>query len=109
MYNIFHLSSCQIHVESDIDEFFSIIDLLSLMPQINHNFLINPFSPDMHISPTIHYNAGHSSMHINIGADESFLPSGHRSAATRGRVLHIASMLTVLEWRVVSLEHVLLL
>ena len=33
---------------------------------VNYNFLINPFSSDMHISPTIHYNAGHS----NTGADE---------------------------------------
>ena len=44
---------------------------------LNYNFLINPFSSDMHISPTIHYNAGHS-YKINTGADEfvaiNFLP-----------------------------------
>ena len=45
----------------------------SLAGILNYNFLINPFSCDMHISPTIHCNAGHSykiKIHINTGADE---------------------------------------
>ena len=37
---------------------------------LNYNFLINPFSSDMHISPTIHHNAG------VIGVMETGLPTG---------------------------------
>ena len=43
--------------------------MFSLAGILNYNFLINPFSSDMPISPTIHYNAGHS-YKINTGADE---------------------------------------
>ena len=42
--------------------------LLSFLPR-RYTERINPFSSDMHISPTIHYNAGHS-YKINSGADE---------------------------------------
>ena len=42
---------------------------LTLGGILNYNFLINPFSSDMHISLTLHYNAGHS-YKINTGADE---------------------------------------
>ena len=43
--------------------------IFSLAGILNYNFLINPFSSDMHFSPTIYYNAGHSYI-INTGADE---------------------------------------
>ena len=43
--------------------FFSLAGILS------YNFLINPFSSDMHISPTIQVIAT-KSIHINTGADE---------------------------------------
>ena len=41
----------------------------SLAGILNYNFLINPFSSDMHISPTIQVIAT-KSIHINTGADE---------------------------------------
>ena len=40
---------------------------------LKYNFLINPFSSDAYICPTIHYNAGRNykiNTHYNAGADE---------------------------------------
>ena len=36
------------------------MEAFSLGSILNYNVLINPFSSDTHISPTIHYNAGDS-------------------------------------------------